>query len=122
MSRGVQLYYYNYMNNNYKDVIIDTLKDYSAESADAKTLVHLIVETIVKAEMEGKPVKDNTYWGTLRAIEKDPHLLDLKKIEAQKTSKDKVSAVFDELLSYLRQYEVGIKELNEISDEIKVKL
>ena len=70
-----------------------------------------------------KEVPIDAYYGvqTLRAIEKDPHLLDLKKIEAQKTSKDKVSAVFDELLSYLRQYEVGIKELNEISDKIKVK-
>ena len=109
------------MNADYKTVLIESLKSFDANSvSDVKTLVALVAEELAKAEIDGNssPVKENTYLGTLRAIQKEPQRLNLDRIEKEKSS-EKISIIIEELLLYFHQYEDGIADMKDIANDIK---
>lgn len=109
------------MNADYKTVLIENLKSFDAISiSDVKKLVKLVVEEFAKAEIKegSSPVQENTYLGTLRAIQEEPQRLNLNRIEKEESS-EKISIIIEELLLYFQQYENGIADLKDIANGIK---
>ena len=83
------------MNANYKNVLIGNLKSFDAKAeSNVEKAVSLVAESIAMAYTNADlSVQEKTFLRTLKTIQENPTVLDLRSISTQETSSKMTQAI-----------------------------